>query len=215
MEASETAVEIARKKYNLNVVKALTFDELPKEFKGSYKVITAFEVIEHVEKPLEFLQGIYNLLDDIGFFLLSCPNYFKFENLALTYRKYKWWQADFPPNHISRFKLWTLYYGLKLAGFEEVVIFTEPLLTGTVLEGLNPKEVEIKQKEGKNLILPRNFSIAIVLDALKPLYVNARYLGNFQCVIGVKGKSGINWEKVLRDAIAISATDIMWKDDKR
>ncbi|MCU4138264.1 MAG: ADP-heptose:LPS heptosyltransferase [Thermodesulfobacteria bacterium] len=215
MEASETAVEIARKKYNLNVVKALTFDELPKEFKGPYKVITAFEVIEHVEKPLEFLQGIYNLLDDIGFLLLSCPNYFKFENLALTYRKYKWWQADFPPNHISRFKLWTLYYGLKLAGFEEVVIFTEPLLTGTVLEGLNPKEVEIKQKEGKNLILPRNFSIAIVLDALKPLYVNARYLGNFQCVIGVKGKSGINWEKVLRDAIAISATDIMWKDDKK
>jgi hypothetical protein len=32
--------------------------------------------------------------------------------------------------------------------------------------------------------------------------------------IGVKGKSGINWEKVLRDAIAISAADIMWRDDK-
>jgi len=69
MEVNETAVEIARKKYNLNVVKALTFDELLEDFKGPYKVITAFEVIEHIEKPLEFLQGVYNLLDNTGFFL--------------------------------------------------------------------------------------------------------------------------------------------------
>jgi len=68
MEVSETAVEIARKKYNLNVVKALTFDELLEDFKGPYKVITAFEVIEHIEKPLKFLQGVYNLLDNTGFF---------------------------------------------------------------------------------------------------------------------------------------------------
>lgn len=93
-----------------------------------------------------------------------------------------------------------------------MVIFTEPLLTGTVPEGVTLKEVELRQKDGKNIILPREVSTAIILDAFKSLYVNARYLGNFQCVIGVKRKSGINWEKVLRDAIAISAADIMWRD---
>ena len=33
--------------------------------------------------------------------------------------------------------------------------------------------------------------------------------------IGVKGKSEIDWERVLKDAIAISAVDIMWKDDRK
>lgn len=214
MEASESAVKVARKNYNLNVIQALTFDELPEKFKGPYRVITAFEVIEHVEYPLEFLREIHNLLDKPGFILLSCPNYFKFENHALTYRKFKWWQADFPPNHISRFKFWTLYYGLKLAGFEEVVIFTEPLLGGTVLEGLNPKGFNITQDERIVMTLPGKAVSVIILSNLNDLYVNARFLGNFQYAIGVKGKSGINWEKVISDAIAISAADIMWRDDR-
>ncbi len=215
MEAAKEAVELGRKKYKLNIAQALNFDELPEEFKGPYKVITAFEVIERVEKPLEFLKGIYELLEENGFVILSCPPYFKFENLALSYRKYKWWYGDFPPNHINRFKPWTLFYGLKLSGFEEVVIFTEPLLTGTVLEGITPKGIDLKQDNGQIIHLPKEVSAFIILDAMKPLYVNARYLGNFMYAIGVKGKSGINWEKVLRDAIAISAVDVMWKDDRR
>lgn len=214
MEASQKAVEIARKNFKLKVAQALTFEELSEEFKGPYKVITAFEVIEHVEKPLEFLKGIYELLEDNGFAILSCPPYFKFENLALSYRKYKWWYNDYPPHHINRFKPWTLYYGLKLAGFEEVVVFTEPLLGGTVLEGINPKGIDITQDEKKVLNLPRQAVSAIILSNLNDLYVNARFLGNFQYAIGVKGKSGINWEKVISDAIAISAADIMWRDDR-
>ena len=214
MEAAKEAVELGRKKYKLNIAQALTLEELPEDFRGPYKVITAFEVIEHVERPFEFLKGIYELLEDKGFVILSCPPYFKFENLALSYRKYKWWYGDFPPNHLNRFKPWTLYYGLKLAGFEEVVVFTEPLLTGTVLEGITPKGIDLKQDNGQVIHLPTEVTTFIILDTMKPLYVNARYLGNFMFAIGVKGKSGINWERVLRDAIAISAADIMWRDDK-
>lgn len=86
-----------------------------------------------MENPLEFLKGINELLETNGFAILSCPPYFKFENLSLSYRKYKWWYNDYPPHHLNRFKPWTLYYGLKLAGFEEVVIFTEPLLMEQLL----------------------------------------------------------------------------------
>lgn len=215
MEASKEAVELGRKKYGLNIAQALTFEELPEDFRCPYKVITAFEVIEHVEKPFEFLKGIYDLLEENGFAILSCPPYFKFENMSLSYRKYKWWYGDYPPNHLNRFKPWTLYYGLKLVGFEEVVVFTEPLLGGTILEGITPKAVELTTQNGQKITLPKEVTTAIILDTMKPLYVNARYLGNFMYAIGVKGKSGINWEKVIRDAIAISAADIMWRDERK
>ncbi|WP_448583514.1 methyltransferase domain-containing protein [Thermocrinis sp.] len=210
MDAGEEAVQVARKKYKLNVVKALTFEDLPPEMKGPYKVITAFEVIEHLEEPFKFLKDIYDLLEEGGFVILSCPPYFKFENMALSYRRYKWWYGDYPPNHINRFKPWTLFYGLKLAGFEEAVIFTEPLLTGTVLEGITPKGIQLKDDKNNVFNIPPNLVAHIVLSNLTPLYVNARLLGNFQFAIGVKGKSGIDWEKVLRDSIAISCADIMW-----
>lgn len=215
MEASEKAVEIAKKNFKLKVAQALTFDELPEEFKGPYKVITAFEVIEHVEKPFEFLKELYKLLENNGFAILSCPPYFALRYLSKSYLKYQWWFHDYPPHHLNRFKPWTLFYGLKLVGFEEVVVFTEPLLGGTILEGITPKAVELTTQNGQKITLPKEVSTAIILDAMKPLYVNARYLGNFMYAIGVKGKSGINWEKVLRDAIAISAADIMWRDDRR
>ncbi|MCX8041452.1 MAG: methyltransferase domain-containing protein [Thermodesulfobacteriaceae bacterium] len=213
MEASKTAAEIGRKRFGLKIAQALTFEELPEEFKGPYQIITALEVIEHVENPFKFLKDIYQFLEEGGFTILSCPPYFAFRNLAKNYQKYQWWGHDYPPHHLNRFKPWTLYYGLKLAGFTEVVIFTEPLLTGTVLEGINSKPANISLPNNQTLTLSREVVSSLVLKSLEPLYLNARYLGNFQYAIGVKGKSGLNWEKILRRAIGISAVDILWRDD--
>lgn len=215
MEASKEAVKIARAKFKLKVAEALTFDELPEEFRGPYRVITAFEVIEHVEEPLKFLKDIFDHLEEGGLTIISCPPYFKFENLSLGYRKYKWWGNDYPPHHLNRFKPWTLFYGLKLAGFNEVVVFTEPLLTGTVLEGINPKEVTVPLQNNQHISIPKGVVTAILFETLRPLYVNARFLGNFQFAIGIKGVSGIDWEKLIKRAIGISAVDILWGKDVR
>ncbi|MFN3406947.1 MAG: methyltransferase domain-containing protein [Caldimicrobium sp.] len=212
MEASEKAVSLGQKKYGLKIARALNFEELPIEFRGPYKVITAFEVLEHVEEPLKFLKDIYNLLEEGGFLILSTPPYFKFENLALSYRKYKWWFNDYPPHHLNRFKPWTIYYGLKKVGFTEVVVFTEPLLTGTVLEGIIPREITLTLQSGQKVALPPQVVAQIILYNCNSLYVNARLLGNFQFAIAVKGQSGLNWEEVLRTAISISAADILWRD---
>ena len=216
MEASEEAVKIAKEKFGLNVVKALSFDELPEEFKGPYKIITAFEVLEHVDNPCKFLKDIYSMLENDGFLLLSCPPFYKFENLALGYRKYKWWFHDYPPHHLTRWKPWTLFYALKSIGFSEVFTFTEPLIPGTVLEGIDPKEVEIRQQNGKSLIIPRNATSLIVTNILKPLYLNSRFLGNFQYALAIKGKTHNNWEEIIKRAISYSAAEIIWgKEDKR
>lgn len=215
MEASEKAVNIAKEKYNLNVVKALSFDELPEEYRKPYDVITAFEVLEHVEEPLVFLEKIYSLLDKGGILLLSCPPFYKFENTAKGYRKYKWWYGDYPPNHLTRWKPWTLHYALKKAGFSEVHIFTEPLIPGTVLEGINPPTVDLKMPDGKTYTIDTNATRAIVLESLKPLYLNSRNLGNFMYALAVKGYSDINWEEIIRKSIKFSAVEIIWGRDEK
>jgi ADP-heptose:LPS heptosyltransferase/SAM-dependent methyltransferase len=208
MEASSEAVEVAKRNFKLKVAQALTFDELPEDFKGPYKVVSAFEVLEHVEEPMKFLQGIYELLeDDEGYLLLSCPPFYKFENLAKGYRKFKWWYNDFPPHHLTRWKPWTLFYALKRAGFSQVFIFTEPLIPGTVLEGVTPPVVTINLEDGRAINLN---TTGIILETLKPLYLNSRYLGNFQYALAVKGKSSIDWERVIHRAIRFSAVEIIW-----
>jgi ADP-heptose:LPS heptosyltransferase/2-polyprenyl-3-methyl-5-hydroxy-6-metoxy-1,4-benzoquinol methylase len=208
MEASSEAVEVARRNFKLKVAQALTFDELPEDFKGPYKVVSAFEVLEHVEEPMKFLQGIYELLvDDEGYLLLSCPPFYDFENLAKGYRKFKWWFWDFPPHHLTRWKPWTLFYALKRAGFSQVYIFTEPLIPGTVLEGVTPPVVTINLEDGRAINLN---TTGIILETLKPLYLNSRYLGNFQYALAVKGKSSIDWERVIHRAIRFSAVEIIW-----
>ena len=213
MESSEEAVKIAREKFGLNVAKALTFDELPKEFRGPYKIITAFEVLEHVDNPYKFLKDIYSMLEDNGFLLLSCPHFYKFENMALGYRKYKWWGDDFPPHCITRWKPWTLFYALKYIGFSEVFIFTEPLIPKKVLEGINLRDVEIRQQEGLNFIIPKNITSLIVLDTLKFLYFNSRFLGNYLYALAAKGKAYNNWEKIIKRAIHYSAAKIIWEKE--
>jgi len=210
MEASEKAVEIAKSKFNLNVVRALNFEELPQDFKEPYKVITAFEVLEHVHEPMKFLKDIYSLLENDGFLILSCPPFYKFENTALGYRKYKWWYNDYPPHHVTRWKPWSLHYVLKKAGFEEVHIFTEPLLPGTVLEGVTPLGFDLKTNDGKIVNVDANITRAVVLETLKPLYLNSRLLGNFQCAIAVKGQNSIHFEELIKKSIKYSAVDIIW-----
>ncbi len=208
IEASSEAVEIAKRNFKLKVAQALTFDELPEDFKGPYKVVSALEVLEHVEEPMKFLQGIYELLEEEeGYLLLSCPPFYNFENLAKGYRKFKWWFWDYPPHHLTRWKPWTLFYALKRAGFSQVFIFTEPLIPGTVLEGVTPPVVTINLEDGRAINLD---TTGIILETLKPLYLNSRYLGNFQYALAVKGKSSIDWERVIQRAIRFSAVEIIW-----
>jgi len=215
MEASERAVSIAKTKFNLNVVKALSFEELPQDFRIPYKVITAFEVLEHVNEPMKFLKDIYSLLEDDGVLILSCPPFYKFENTAKGYRKYKWWYNDYPPHHVTRWKPWSLHYALKKAGFDEVHIFTEPLLPGTVLEGVVPLSFDLKLPDGKVVNIDANVTKAIVFETLKPLYLNSRFLGNFQFAIAVKGKSSVNLEEIIKKAIKYSAVEIIWSRGDR
>ena len=56
---------------NLNVKQG--FIETSK-FDKTYDIITLFDVMEHIEKPIEVLNSIHNLLDDNGILFLTTPH---------------------------------------------------------------------------------------------------------------------------------------------
>ncbi len=210
MESSDKAVKVAKDKFKLNVVEALSFDDLPQEYRGPYDVITAFEVLEHVQEPLSFLKDIFSLLKEVGILILSCPPFYKFENTAKGYRKFKWWYNDYPPHHVTRWKPWTLHYALKKAGFDEVHLFTEPLLPATVFEGVEAKYFQIKTPDDKLINIDKNTIKFIVAETLKPLYLNSRLLANFQYALALKGGNKISFESIIKRAIKYSAVEIIW-----
>jgi SAM-dependent methyltransferase len=71
-EVSESAVDIAREKYNLDVVRA-SIEEI--DYKGIvFDNITLFHVLEHVPNPLKVIAKCYDLLDDGGVLFIAVPN---------------------------------------------------------------------------------------------------------------------------------------------
>lgn len=78
---------------------------------GSFDVITAIEVLEHIADPIAFLKQIKSLLKPGGLFFLTTGN-------AKPFRKQiEKWSYVVPEVHISFFEPETLCYALRLAGF--------------------------------------------------------------------------------------------------
>lgn len=214
MEASEEAVRIARKRFHLRVIRAESFEELSPEFRGPYRIVTALEVLEHVSDPGRFIKDIFSLLEDKGILILSCPPYYKFANLASGYCKYKWWHNDYPPHHLTRWKPWTLYYALKKAGFSEVYLFTEPFIPGTLFEGVKPVPFKLKLANGNEIPVSPQVSAKVLIESLKPLYLNAPNLGNFQYALAVKGSSPVSdLSELISRAIRFAAVESVWGFD--
>ena len=82
------------------------------QHKGEFDVITAIEVIEHVENPIETLKTIRSLLKPGGLFFYTTGNAKPFRKKLLK------WHYLTPEVHISFFEPTTMALALKLAGFE-------------------------------------------------------------------------------------------------
>jgi SAM-dependent methyltransferase len=95
VDFDRNAIEVAKNHFGLKNVFALSFDEffqlpnLPK-----FDIITFFEVIEHLDNPLEFIQSVNKLIKEDGLIVLSTPSR---ERMLVNAIK-----ADFPYHHLSR-----------------------------------------------------------------------------------------------------------------
>jgi 2-polyprenyl-3-methyl-5-hydroxy-6-metoxy-1,4-benzoquinol methylase len=72
-----TAVELDAKKFGLDGVEPRAVDlngDFSKELGRKFSLITAIEIIEHLDSPRHFLQQCRELLEDSGTLLVTTPN---------------------------------------------------------------------------------------------------------------------------------------------
>lgn len=122
VDIDRKSVQIAKKRLEVETIYAMSLEEFY-EFAMSnnlkFDVITFFEVLEHQDKPMEFLKIIKNLLKDGGYIAGSVPN----RNRLFAEVSWKHFHGDFPPHHFLRFSDVALKNALELAGFDEVSIY--------------------------------------------------------------------------------------------
>jgi 2-polyprenyl-6-hydroxyphenyl methylase/3-demethylubiquinone-9 3-methyltransferase len=120
-DPAEEAIKYAREKLRLKNTIAGTIEDIPPDW-HSFDVISAIEVIEHVESPRELVSRIYELLKPGGHFIVSVPNR---NRLVMKFWGVPEW--DVPPNHLTRWSKQVLVFFLADLGFVDVQIRMDDL----------------------------------------------------------------------------------------
>lgn len=121
------AVELAKTLRGLQNVAAGEWD-VAINSKGwkDFDSVTLFDVLEHLDSPVEMVKSIYSLLRPGGKICISVP---RLDRLPRVFDA----EADIPPHHLT---LWTekaLTLLLSVGGFSDICVVKKPLLAGDFL----------------------------------------------------------------------------------
>ena len=92
---------------------------------GTFEVVVLFEVVEHMEKPLQEMRELFQLLRPGGLLYVTTPN---FDSLTRRLLKGQW--RIIQPQHRFYFTGTTLHFLLRTAGFERKALFSKNLSVG-------------------------------------------------------------------------------------
>lgn len=125
-EADYTGLEFSSKALASAISRGLTVFDEPIEahahrWPGRYDKVVAFQVLEHVTRPYEFLAGCRDALAPGGTLIVSVPNDDAFEGQCVND------MLNLPPHHLSRWSEAALSGLLEKLGFQDVCIHHEPL----------------------------------------------------------------------------------------
>lgn len=116
-EYSDTAIQLCSKNGIKMTSGRLSANSLPKNY---FDVITSFEVIEHINNPVEELKNITSLLRKGGMFYCTTPN---FNSLLRYYLKDEYNIIGYPA-HLSYYTYKTLNRLFKDSGLSKVKFLT-------------------------------------------------------------------------------------------
>jgi len=126
IDFDKKSVENVKGNLGIDTVFAMSleeFHEYAKEKNLKFDVITFFEVLEHQDKPREFLEMVKGLLKEGGYIAGSVPNR---ERLFVEI-DWKYFHGDYPPHHFLRFSKSSLEKALNFIGFKDVEVYKSSL----------------------------------------------------------------------------------------
>ena len=184
IDFDKKSIETAKKSLGVDTLYAMSLEEFynfAKERGLKFEVITFFEVLEHQDRPKEFLEMVKDLLAEGGYIAGSVPNRESIFHIDFHQKISSW--IDHPPHHFLRFSKEALENTLKLTGFsdirvyrldfpkEELPAYVEKKLVGNKIDKL---KIWLK---GKALGNPRLANAIAVedLDQIKPSF-SAKFL---------------------------------------
>jgi len=122
IDFDKKSVENVKRNLGIDTVFAMGLEEFykyAKEKNLKFDVITFFEVLEHQNKPREFLELVKGLLKEGGYIAGSVPN---MERLFVEI-DWKYLYGDYPPHHFLRFSKYSLEKALNFSGFKDVEVY--------------------------------------------------------------------------------------------
>jgi SAM-dependent methyltransferase len=123
IDFDKKSVENVKRNLGIDTVFAMSLEEFyeyAKEKNLKFDVITFFEVLEHQDKPREFLEMVKELLKEGGYIAGSVPNR---ERLFVEIRYGIYFHVDYPPHHFLRFSKSSLKKALNFSGFKDVEVY--------------------------------------------------------------------------------------------
>ena len=96
VDSSNEARSIAMQRFNLKVLNIDQFFDL-KNIR--FDVITMWHTLEHVDKPIEYINKVNKILNDDGKFIFAVPNYESFDSKFFG----KYWAANDVPRHLYHY----------------------------------------------------------------------------------------------------------------
>jgi 2-polyprenyl-3-methyl-5-hydroxy-6-metoxy-1,4-benzoquinol methylase len=121
IDFDKKSVENVKRNLGIDTVFAMSLEEFyeyAKEKNLKFDVITFFEVLEHQDKPREFLEMVKRLLREGGYIAGSVPNR---ESMFIELLRYN--HGDYPPNHFLRFSKSSLEKALNFSGFKDIEVY--------------------------------------------------------------------------------------------
>lgn len=94
-------------------VHCMSIEEFAPAYQGFFDIVTAFQVFEHINNIIPFVESAITCLKPGGRLIVTVPN--RQRNIRSTFEP-----LDHPPHHISRWSCTQLHYLAKLSGLKLV-----------------------------------------------------------------------------------------------
>ena len=181
VESDPIAVETAEELYGVDTIRIDTAESfVSSNDQRQYDIITMFDVLEHLDNPLQIIRDLKTRLSPQGLVIITVPGH----------RRQPTWfapETDLPPHHLTLWSSASLRRCFQEAEYDVVDIIRSPLWSGDLVNQLFHKYSAFKRLDMVGRIL-RGGSLFILMPIMAQLLSLRHDAGGFT-IMGIAQKT--------------------------